>query len=124
MRYFEGLGGPNGFSLKPKGERLLVNDSGKGLSKILEANSFKVIKTVQITPGADSIGFDRGAHQLYIVTGGKDVQMDHSFLSIVDPVNGKHLGDIPFDANHVEAMGIEQNGQRLFIHVIDQNHIA
>lgn len=124
MRTIEGFEAPHSFLFMPEADRLLVTDSGKGLSKILDANNFKVITTVQITPGADSIGFDRATHQLYIVTGGKDVQMNHSFLSIVNPVNGKHLGDIPFDANHVEAMAIEQNGQRLFINITDRNHVA
>ncbi len=124
LKTIEGFETPHSFLFMPEAGKLLVTDSGKDLSKILDAGSFQVIKTVELTPGADSIGFDQGSHHLYIVTGGKDVQMDHSFLSVVDPVEGKRLGDIAFDANHVEAMAVEQNGSRLFINVTDKNYIA
>ena len=119
-----GFEAPHSFLYMPEVNRLLVTDSGKGLSKILNADDFRVLKTLKITPGADSVGFDRSARQLYIVTGGKDAHLDHSFLSIVDPVNGRHIDDIPFAANHVEAMAIEQSGTRLFINITDKNYVA
>src|SRR5262249_53929061 len=108
----------------PEANRLLVTDSGKGLSKILSGDDFKVVKTLPITAGADSIGFDRNARQLYIVTGGKDALLVHSFLPFVVPFIATHIGDIPFAGNHVEAMAIEQSGSRLFINVTDKNYVA
>ncbi len=124
IKTISGFDTPHSFLFMPEAGRLLVTDSGKHFSKILDASSFKVIKTIRLTPGADSIGFDGTTRQLYIVTGGKDVQMEYSVLSIVDPLEGKPLGSIRFDANHVEAMALEQNGSRLFINVTDQNYIA
>lgn len=124
IKSVSGFEAPHSFLYMPQVSRLLVTDSGKSLSKILNANDFTVVKTLRITPGADSIGFDRNAHQLYIVTGGKDAHLDYSFLSIVDPVNGRHIDDIRFAANHVEAMAIEESGPRLFVNVTDKNYVA
>lgn len=124
IKTIDGFEAPHSLLYMPEVDRLLVTDSGKGLSKILTGDDFRVVKTLRLTPGADSIGFDRNARQLYIVTGGKDAHLDNSFLSIVDPVNGTHIGDIPFAANHVEAMAIEQSGPRLFINVTDKNYVA
>ena len=124
IRSIDGFEAPHSLFIMPEQNRLLVTDSGKGLSKILSADQFGVLSTVKITPGADSIGYDRGAKHLYIVTGGKDVQMEKSFLAVVDPVSGKHIADVPFAAKHVEAMALEQSGSRLFINVTDKNEVA
>src|SRR5690349_15190649 len=75
IKSVSGFEAPHSFLYMPAANKLLVTDSGKGLSKILDADDFKVVKTLRITPGADSIGFDRSARQLYIVTGGKDAHL-------------------------------------------------
>lgn len=124
IKTIDGFEAPHSLLYMPEVDRLLVTDSGKGLSKVLTGDDFRVVKTLRLTPGADSIGFDRNAHQLYIVTGGKDAHLENSLLSIVDPVNGGHIGDIPFAANHVEALAIEQSGRRLFINVTDKTYVA
>lgn len=124
IRSIDGFEAPHSLFVMPEQNRLLVTDSGKGLSKILSADQFDVLSTINITPGADSIGYDRNAKHLYIVTGGKDVEMDHSFLTVVDPVDGKKIADVPFAARHVEAMALEQSGPRLFINVTDKNEVA
>lgn len=124
IKSIDGFEAPHSLFIMPEQNRLLVTDSGKGLSKILSADHFGVLSTVKITPGADSIGYDRSAKHLYIVTGGKDVQMEQSWLAIVDPIDGTHIGDVPFAARHVEAMALEQSGPRLFINVTDKNEVA
>src|SRR5215469_6370875 len=124
IKTIDGFEAPHSLLYMPEVNRLLVTDSGKRLSKILTGDDFTVVETLRLTPGADSIGYDRNARQLYIVTGGKDAHLDRSFLSIVDPMNGGHIADIPFAANHVEAMAIEQSGPRLFINVTDKNYVA
>jgi len=123
-RTLRGFETPHSVFIMPKQNRILVTDGGKGLSKIIRADNYAVIGTVKTTPGADSIGFDRASGRLYIVTGGKDVNMDTSALAIVDPSTGQHLGDIEFKSRHVEAMAIEQSGPRLFINITDQGKIA
>ena len=108
----------------PKEGRILVTDSGKSMTKLLDGKSYATVATVPLAPGADSIGYDAPRNRLYIVTGGKDVDMKESYLSEIDPDTLKHYGDIKFDSNHTEAMAIEQNGPHIFINVTDKNYLA
>ena len=75
-------------------------------------------------PGADSIGYDPAQNLVYIVTGGKDVDMKSSELAAVDPDTGQKKGALSLDDNHVEAMALETNGNRLFINLTQTNKIA
>jgi hypothetical protein len=61
---------------------------------------------------------------VYIVTGGKDVDMTTSELEAVDPDTGQRKGSITLQDNHVEAMALETNGTRLFINLTQTNKIA
>src|SRR5579872_6854259 len=64
---------PHSIFLVPKEGRVLVTDSGKSMTKLLDDKDYKTVATVKLAPGADSIGFDAPRNRLYIVTGGKDV---------------------------------------------------
>ena len=104
--------------------RLLVTDSGPGMTKVLDATSFTVTGSIKLVPGADSVGYDAPRNRLYVVTGGKDVDMKTSVLAEIDPRTGKRYGDVTFDANHVEALAVEQHGSHLYINVTDKNYLA
>ncbi|MHB8529838.1 MAG: YncE family protein [Caulobacteraceae bacterium] len=122
IRSVAGFDTPHSVFLAPGGRRLFVIAGGG--SKVLDAGRLNVIGEVKTPPGADSIGYDAPRGRLYLVTGGKDVPMDVSYISEVDPATGKDLRDIRIDANHVEAMAVEQNGPRLFVNVTDKNALA
>jgi hypothetical protein len=59
-----------------------------------------------------------------LVTGGKDVDMATSELDAVDPDTGQKKGSITLQDNHVEAMALETNGNRLFINLTQTNKVA
>jgi len=67
---------------------------------------------VKLVPGADSIGYDAPPPASLCRHRGKDVNM-RSRISPRLIAHGEHFGDIRFDANHVEAMAVEQTGDRL-----------
>jgi DNA-binding beta-propeller fold protein YncE len=115
---------PHSIHYIPALNRLLVTDSGPGMTKLLDATTLKVTGSIILVPGADSIGYDAPRGRLFVVTGGKDVGMKTSVLAEIDPANGRTLGEVKFDANHVEAMAIEQHGSHLYINVTDQNYLA
>jgi DNA-binding beta-propeller fold protein YncE len=119
-----GVETPHSIHYIPGQNRLLVTDSGPGMTKVLDATTYKVTGSIKLVPGADSIGYDAPRDRLYVVTGGKDVDMKTSVLAEIDPRTGQHLGDVSFDANHVEAMAVEQHGGRLYVNVTDQNYLA
>lgn len=115
---------PHSIFLMRKDGRILVTDSGKSMSKLLDDKSYATVATIKLAPGADSIGYDAPRNRLYIVTGGKDVDMKESYLSEIDPDTLEHFADIKFDSNHTEAMAVEQNGPHIFINVTDKNYLA
>ena len=115
---------PHSIFFMPEIHRMLVTETGKSMSHYFDTDSYAFIKPLKLTPGADSIGYDAPRDRLYIVTGGKDVPMKDSYLEQVAPRTGKFINHLHFDADHVEAMAVEQHGKRLFINVTDKNYIA
>ena len=124
LKTVPGMGTPHTIVFQPKINRLLVTDGSKAMTRLLDATTYAQVGTVKLTEGADSAGLDRTAGRLWVVTGGKDVPMPDSFVSEIDPASGKRFGDVHFDADHVEAMAVEQHGPHIFINVTDKNYVA
>jgi DNA-binding beta-propeller fold protein YncE len=124
LKTVTGVETPHSIFYIPQKNRLLVTDTGAGMTKVLDATTYAVTGAIKLTPGADSIGYDAKRNRLYVVTGGKDVDMKESFLAEIDPDTGEHFGDLEFDSNHTEAMAVEQNGDHLYINITDKNYLA
>ena len=124
LRTIKGFETPHSILIRPGAATILVTDSGKGMSKLLDASTYEVKGLVTLVPGADSIGYDPKENVVYIVTGGKDVDMARSELAAVDPDTGKKKRAITLQDNHVEAMALETNGNRLFINLTQTNKVA
>lgn len=124
LRTIKGFENPHSILIRPGKSTILVTDSGKTMSKILDADTYAVKKVVKLVPGADSISYDPGENIVYIVTGGKDVDMATVELAAVNPDTGDKKRAITLNDNHVEAMAIETNGDRLFINLAQTNKIA
>lgn len=115
---------PHSILVRPGSATIFLTDSGNSMSKILNADTYSEVKSVPLTVGADSSGYDAAANILYVVTGGKDVGMKTATLAAVDPATGALRGSVTFQDNHVEAMALEQHGPRLFINLAQTNKIA
>ncbi len=115
---------PHGLFLVPGTHRMIVTDSGKSGSRILDTRTLRVIGHIRLTPGADSSAYDPSTGRFYIVTGGGDVGMRVSYLNEIDPRTGKLLRRLRFDSDHTEAVQAEQHGDRLFVNVADKNYVA
>jgi DNA-binding beta-propeller fold protein YncE len=124
LQTITGFESPHSILIRPGAATILVTDSGKGMSKLLDASTYEVKGVVTLVPGADSIGYDPKENVVYIVTGGKDVDMTTSEIAAVDPDTGKKLRAVTFEDNHVEAMALEPNGNRLFINLTQTNKLA
>lgn len=114
---------PHSIFMVPQKHQILVTD-GSDTVKLLDDRSLAIVGTIALHPGADSIGYDSGSGHLYVVTGGKDVKLKESWLEEIDPVSGVKLGEIHFDADHVEAMAVEQHGPHIYLNLTDRNMIA
>ncbi|MDQ6646605.1 MAG: hypothetical protein M3Y93_05130 [Pseudomonadota bacterium] len=124
QRTLTGFQTPHAFIYLPEHNRLIVTDSGKGMTKILDATTLKIVGKITLEPGADSATYDASTGHLYIVTGGKDVGMKNCFLNEVDPLTGHVYAKLKFDSDHTEAVKAEQHGNRLFVNVADHNEVA
>jgi DNA-binding beta-propeller fold protein YncE len=124
IRSLTGFGTPHSILYSADKDQIYVTDGGDGTIKILSGGDYQPVSSIKLLEGADSIGYDQKAGNLFVVTGGKDVPLDHSFLNKVDLASGKSAAEIRFESNHVEAMALEQGGTRLFINVTDKNEVA
>jgi DNA-binding beta-propeller fold protein YncE len=124
LKTVSGFDAPHSILYLPDINRLIVTDSGKSMTKVLDATTYKITGAIKLTAGADSAGYDAPRKRYYIVTGGKDVAMKECFLADIDPATGEKFGDVTFDSNHTEAMAVEQNGNHIYINVTDKNYVA
>ncbi len=122
-RTLKGFKTPHSILYVPEQSELYLTD-GSSAIQVLDGKTFAVKRTIPTTPGADSIGVDAKKHLMYAVTGGKDVSMKTSDITVIDTKSGKMIKEIPIDAAHVEAMALEESGSRLFVNVTDKNYMA
>jgi len=123
LKTITGFGAPHSILVRPNSSNILITDSDK-MTAVLDAETYAKKDSVTLTPGADSAGYDAAANIWYIVTGGKDVKMNTAEIEAINPDTGKKLGQIQFNDNHVEAMALEKNGDRLFINLAQTNKLA
>jgi DNA-binding beta-propeller fold protein YncE len=124
LRTISGFGAPHSILVRPGAPTIVVTDSGKTMTKILDADTYAAKGSIRLIEGADSAGYDAATNTYYIVTGGKDVDMKTAEIEAVNPDTGKLLGQIKFNDNHVEAMALEKNGDRIFENLTQTNKIA
>ena len=118
------FGTPHGILFLPRANRLIVTDSGKAGTVILDARTYKVLGHIKLAPGADSMSYDAPRGRLYIVTGGSDVGMKHCWINEVGPLTGHVFRRVRVDSDHTEAMAIEPHGRRMFVNIADHDEVA
>lgn len=123
IKRIPGYGAPHSPFYMPDTNEMLIID-GEKPSTVLNADTLQVKRSYTLPAGADSIGYDASTKHIWVVTGGKDVPQKDSNLIEVDPATGKTVKSVHFDADHVEAMAVEQTGPNLYINVTDKNYLA
>jgi DNA-binding beta-propeller fold protein YncE len=122
LKTVTGFENPHSIFPIPSRHLLLITDGSDSI-KLLDDSTLKPAGEIKTHPGADSIGYDASTGHLYVVTGGKDVKLKDSWIEEIDPQTGKKLSEIHFDADHVEAMAVEQHGPHLYVNVTDRNEL-
>ena len=123
LKSVSGFDTPHSIFPVPQTHKLLITDSSDSI-KLLDDRTLAPAGTIRLHPGADSTGFDSSSGHLYVVTGGKDVKLKESWLEEIDPVSTRKIGEVHLDADHVEAMAVEQHGPHIYLNVTDQNYVA
>ncbi len=118
-----GFSTPHSLHLIPQTRRVLVTDGSDSI-KLLDDETLAVVGRIVLHPGADSVAFDSRSGHLYVVTGGKDVKLKESWIEEIDPIAATKVGELHLDSAHVEAMAVEQAGDRLYVNVTDKNVIV
>ena len=121
-----GMETPHAIHFEPAKNRLIVSNSGDGLSKVLDGKTYAVLDTIKLAPGADVMTYDASSRSLWFVTGGKNatVKKPTTTVAQVDAASGKTIGDVTFDTDFTEGIVAEQNGSRVFINVAGKSEIA
>src|SRR3984885_3872307 len=124
LRTVKGFGNPHSILARKGVPTLFITDSEKQMSTIRNADTLDKEKTVTLTPGADTAKYDSTSNTLYVVTGGKDVDMKTANLEAVNPDTGARKALLTFPDNHVEAMAFVEEDPRLFINLTQTNKLA
>jgi DNA-binding beta-propeller fold protein YncE len=124
LRTVGGFGNPHSILVRRGVPTVFITDSSKLGPTIRNANSYSMRKSVPLTPGSDTAKYDPSTNILYVVTGGKDVDMKTANLEAVNPDTGAKLASLTFPDNHVEAMAFVDGDSRIFINLTQTNKLA
>lgn len=124
LRTVGGFGNPHSILARRGVPTLFITDSEKQMSTIRNADTLTKEKTVTLTPGADTAKYDAASNTLFVVTGGKDVDMKTANLEAVNPDTGDKKALLTLPDNHVEAMAFVDGDPRLFINLTQTNKLA
>jgi len=124
LKSITGFGAPHAIFYLPESDRILVTDGDKGVLKILSGKDYSEIAHVDGLAGVDSARLDAATQTLYVVTGGKDVPLDHSFIVAIDLKKPAKVGELRIESNHVEGIALESSSPRLFANLTDKHAVA
>jgi len=124
LKSIEGFGTPHSIIYLPETDRILVTDGDKGTLQVLRGTDYAVVEHIDGLAGADSMRLDAAQQIVYVVTGGKDVPLDYSFLVGIDLKTMKKVKELRIESNHLEAFALESSSPRLFVNVTDKHEVA
>lgn len=119
-----GFGNPHSILYREDLDRVYVTDGGTGELKIFRGSDYAQVGTVKLLPDADSIGYDSETKRLYVTNGGEGAHLDYALLTDVDTSLAKQRANTKIAAQSLEAMAVENTGERIFINLTDKNAIA
>lgn len=123
-RTVTGFGNPHSILVRKSVDTVFITDSTPKGATIRSADTYAKIKSVPMTPGSDTSRYDAASNTLFVVTGGKDVDMKTANLEAIDPDTGAKLNSVTFPDNHVEAMAFVPSDPRIFINLTQTNKLA
>jgi DNA-binding beta-propeller fold protein YncE len=123
LQTVRGIDKPHAVVYREDNDRIYVTDGEAGMVRIIDGKTYTILNSVRLQLDADAMSIDPETKLLYVVSGGKDVKMSYSTLSVVDSTPGKKLADIKVDGDTLEVMSLEKSSQRLFLNNRAKNEI-
>lgn len=109
------LGEPQGVLYRADLDNIYIADGARGTVEIIDGKTYRARKSIKLRLNADSIAYDPLSQYLYVVNGGADAKMEHSFISIIDTSLGKTVGEIEVDGDTLEAMALEKATSMMYV---------
>ena len=109
------LGEPQGVLYRSDLDKLYIADGERGTVEIIDGKTYQTEKSVELRLNADAITYDPASQYLYVVNGGADAKMTHSFISVVDTAHGATVGEIEVDGDNLEAMALEKASPIMYV---------
>ena len=112
-----GIGKPHAVLYRADVNRLYITDGDHNHGKVhfVDGKTFRVLRSVDLAPGAEQFGYDTTAHNLYIANGGHDAASPSGFVSVVNTDSGEKLADIRVETPNLEGVAVENSGDRVFV---------
>ncbi len=123
LQTVHGIEKPHAVAYREDLDRIYVTDGDAGVVRVIDGKTYKIISSVKLQEDADAMSMDPSTKLLYVVSGGKDVHMTYSTLSVVDSAKAEKLTDIKVDGDTLEVMSLESSSQRLFLNNRAKNQI-
>ena len=123
LQTVRGIEKPHAVVYRDDIDRIYVTDGEAGVVRIIDGKTYKILKSVPLQLDADAMSYDPATKLLYIVSGGKDVKMSYSTLSIVDSTAGEKLADIKVEGDTLEVMALEKASQKLYLNNRAKNEV-
>lgn len=123
LQTVQGIEKPHAVAYREDLDRIYVTDGDAGVVRSIDGKNYKIINSVKLQEDADAMSMDPSTKLLYVVSGGKDVHMTYSTLSVVDSTKGEKLTDIKVDGDTLEVMSLESSSPRLFLNNRAKNQI-
>jgi DNA-binding beta-propeller fold protein YncE len=124
LKVISDIGNPHGSFYSPKLKRLFVADGASGDLKVFSGEDYSPIKTIPLARDADWLVYDPHSQFIYVNNGGEDAGMDHSLISVVDPVRLEKVADIPIATPGLEASVVDSEKQLLYVNLVDEAAVA
>jgi DNA-binding beta-propeller fold protein YncE len=115
IRSITGFSEPQGVAYVDRLNRIIVTNGGDGTCRLLDGNSFQDLITTKLGDDADNVRYYPGLKPVYVAYG-------RGGLSIIDPNDGKVIGDVKLPA-HPEAFQVEKSGLKIYANVPGANAI-
>lgn len=125
LKSIAGVDTPHSMLLLPEQNQLYVIDGGEGgAARILDATTYKVGKSIELSADADAIAYDPAKHLLYVTNGGKEAHNDFSLVTVIDTSKAERVDTYKFPSANLESITLEKNGPLLYVNARDRNQIA
>jgi DNA-binding beta-propeller fold protein YncE len=124
LQTLPGFDKPHNIVVQPGAPTILVVDSGPSKSQLLDAVTYRTLKSLPLEIGANATLYDAQRARLYITTGGDRVQSERSTLIAVDPDTGDVLKSVALPSIHLQPLALDTAANRIFVNLADKDTVA